>query len=163
MEISSILIAGFALIFSIVSFYLHQKQVEKHATASVRPILRIKTLKYINKKAIILKNSGIGPAIIKYAIFKKNGYSTNEIVKLFDLKINWETFLNLPNGTSINPQEEMTLILETKEHLMFQGYSDNEAINLLEEWQKQKSGININIEYEDIYGNSQEPLEYILN
>lgn len=155
-------IALSALLFSIYSFQEQQARAEKHAAASVRPILKIRTQKYLDKKSIKLVNAGIGPAIIKSASFSKDGKSTNKIVDLFDIDIIWESFINVPENTPIRAGEEMVLVLETKNHLVQQGYSENQALDILAKWQQQKTGIVANITYEDIYGNIQEALNSTL-
>ena len=159
---SSSIIALAALLFSIISFWKQQQRAKLHATASVKPILSIRSLKYLNLKAIELVNNGIGPAIIRKAIFSKDNISTNKIVELFDLDIIWETFLNIPAESIIPPQRQKVLIKQSARHLEKQNYKPDDALSLLEEWQKQKSGIQVYIEYEDIYGNQMKPLQEIL-
>ena len=162
--IASALIALAALGFSIYSFQSQQARAERHAVANVRPLLSMKSLNYEDHKAIKLMNYGLGPAIIKRAVFSKGGNSTDRAVDLFQLDIaEWERFQNLPTDRAVPAQGEIVLVEQTLGHLIKQGYSENDAYALLSQWRDQKSGIEVYIEYQDIFGNNMEPLEDKLN
>lgn len=156
--ISSAVIALAALIFSVRSFQSQESRAKRHAAAAARPILGIKTQRFMNRKAIILRNNGIGPAIIQRAEFSKSGVATDNIVELLNVDIVWEDFVNVPRRVALPPQAETTLVLATERHLLTQGFSEQEAMAKLREFDSEKSGIHVEIEYEDIFGNKQDPL-----
>ena len=160
--ISSAIIALIALGYSVFTFKSQQDRAEEHAKANLRPILTILTQEYTNQKAIILRNVGIGPAVITNATFSKDGKATNNVVDLFEeLPIPyWETYLNLPPGTVVPAQEDAILLLQTSEHLMDAHLQEveitrDEALEILRQWDNRKTGIQVSIEYKDVLGNPQ--------
>ncbi len=164
-EISSSIIAFSALLFSIISFHMQQKKQDELQKASVKPMLTIKSLIYINKKSIEILNSGVGPAIIKDIRFYKNDKSYSNIVELFELgKITWDSFSYIPTGKVLNNSSKIVLVELSQENLMKSNKIKNkEALKILAEWQNQKSGITITIDYEDILGNKMNQLKEVLN
>jgi len=152
---ASLIVALFALAFSIVSFDKQQSRAEVHARAIVKPWLLIKSQKYEDLKSIRLLNYGLGPAIIKKAEFLcgPEGVVTNNISKLFFKNIVWDTYVNVVPNRSIPAGEEMILVKLSLQHLLLQGYTNDQAQSLLEQWSQKKTGIVVRIEYEDIYGN----------
>lgn len=164
MDLSAVIIASTSLIFSIVSFKKQQARAEIHASASVKPLLSIKSQKYIDLKSIRIENYGVGPAVIRKAEFRRGpeGTPTNNIVDLFALDIVWESFVNAPPNRAIPAQGEIVLIKESLAHLLGQGYDENAARSILNQWQEQKTGILVRIEYEDIYGTPMQVLEETL-
>lgn len=163
-SIASTIVAFAALIFSIRSFNHQQNRAEVYARASVKPLLSIRSQAYTDLKSILLINYGIGPAIIKKAEFRRGpeGQPTNKIVELFDLKIVWESFVNVVPNRAIPSEGEIVLIKQSLSHLQSQGYTEGEAQSLLHQWQQQKTGIVVRIEYEDIFGNQLPVLEETL-
>lgn len=158
--IVSIAIALAALIFSIHSFNKQQDRAETQAKGNVRPLLMMKSQKYIDVKSIEVANYGVGPAVVKTAKFYRieSENSTNDIVKLFDLEITWEIFTNLPSNRAIAPQEKIVLVGQSSDHLKSQGFTDERSLQLLKKWQEQKAGIKVEIEYLDILGNEMPKL-----
>jgi len=164
-SISSSIIAFAALIFSVASFRRQQARADLFARASVKPLLSIKSQKYIDLKSIRIVNYGVGPAVIRKAEFRRSreGEPTNKIVELFNLDITWESFINVPPNRAIPGQGEILLVKESLTHLLGQGYDDKTALAILAQWQQQKAGILVHIEYEDIYGNLMATLEETLS
>lgn len=161
--VSSAVIAFTALWFSIFSFHTQQERADRYQLASVRPILKVRTQKYINQKSILIINSGVGPAIIKKALFTRGEHSSNNVVELFDLNVVWDTYMNLPDDTALQQQENIELVKLTAVALEKGGKSKDVALQILAQWQEQKEGIHMYIEYEDIYGNAQDPINTTLN
>lgn len=161
--VSSAVIALSALGFSIVSFNAQQKRAERDARAAVKPLLWVQSQVYEDLKSVRLANHGVGPAIIKLAIFEKGDKRSNRLVDLFDLSITWETFIPLLAGRAIPAQSELLLVRESLTHLVNQGHTPPEARSILRSWQAQKTGISVRIEYEDILGNPMEPLVDVLH
>lgn len=167
--VSSAVIALAALGYSVFMFNSQQNRAEEHAQANLRPILTIRTQAYANRKAIILRNVGVGPAVITSATFSKEGKPTNNVVELFEeLPIPyWETYINLPDGTVLPAQEDSILVLQTSRHLMdadVQGVeiTKERALEILEQWDEIKSGIHASIKYEDVLGNTQNAVDLTL-
>ncbi len=114
LAISSVVIAVVALLFSILSFQRQQERAERHARASVKPLLWIHSQTYIDLKSIRLTNHGLGPAILNRVEFKRGEVSTSRIVELFNLTVvaadqskhqpAWESFVNLPTARAIPAQ-----------------------------------------------------------
>lgn len=164
-SIASLIVALAALTFSIFSFKRQQDRAEVHARASVKPLLSIKSQTYTDLKSIRLFNYGVGPAIIIKAEFRRGreGPPTNNIVKLFSLDIVWESFVNVVSNRAIPAEGEIVLIKQSLSHLQSsQGYTREAALSLLQQWQQQKTGILVRIEYEDIYGNQMPVFEETL-
>ena len=111
-NVSSVVIALAALIFSIVSFKKQQDRAGLHASASVKPLLSIKSQKYIDLKSIRIVNYGVGPAVIRKAEFRRGPQArpTDKIVDLFTLNIVWESFVNVPPNRAIPAQGEIVLV-----------------------------------------------------
>jgi hypothetical protein len=166
--VASSVIALAALVFSIVSFQRQQVRAERLAVASVRPLLWINRQRYVDLKAVQLRNYGLGPAIIRKASFTKDGQSTNRLVDLLDIRppgersegIVWETFVNLPERRAIPAQGEVVLIKESLEHLTGQGIDEKTGLRLLAQFDAQASGIEVEIEFEDILGTRMEAFTY---
>jgi hypothetical protein len=171
-------IALAALGFAIFSFgrqqtraKQQQDQDERFAVSSVRPILRINSQNYVHLKSLSLHNHGLGPAIVKVARFDKAGRSsTSNIVDLFQPllasashihgQLLWETYQNVWSGLVLPAQNGIVLIRESADHLINQGLSQLDAEDFLRQWQDERRGIRVHIEYADIYGNEMEPLEF---
>jgi hypothetical protein len=164
-SICSVIIAFAALIFSIVSFKRQQDRADTYARASVKPLLSIKSQIYDDLKSIRIVNYGVGPAVIGKAEFRRGseGVPTNKIVDLFNLNIVWESFVNVLPNRAIPAEGEILLIKASLAHLRGQGHDEKTALAILDQWQRQKTGIFVRIEYEDIYGNPMIPLDDILN
>jgi len=169
--VASALIALAALVFSVISFQNQQARAAAQQRASIKPLLWIHPQRYRDRKALLLRNYGLGPAIIRRAGFMREGHAaTNRIVELFDLRtpggpsrsIVWETFDTVERGRAIPAQGEIVLIRQSLEHLVGQGIEESEGLRLLEAWQQQRTGIRVTIEYEDILGNTLEPLDFTL-
>lgn len=174
--VASALIALMALVFAVVSFARQQARADAQqamaqalATASVKPLLWIHPQRYVDRKALFLRNYGLGPAIVRDVRFMRNSQSaTNRIVDLFDLRlpheparsIVWETFASVQPGRAIPTQGEITLIKQSLGHLVGQNIERSEGLRMLESWQEQRRGIRVLIHYEDILGNVMEPLDF---
>lgn len=176
--VASAIIALAALIFSVASFQRQQNRATEQqaaaqalAVAGVKPLLWVHGQSFINLKTILLRNYGLGPAILRRVEFSKEGHPvTNRVVDLFDLsipgqrsRIIWETFDAIRENRAIPAQGEIKLLWQSLDHLTDQGIGELEGLALLAEWQKQRSGIRVFIEYEDILGNTLESVDFTFN
>jgi hypothetical protein len=172
--LASAVIAVAALTFSVISFQRQQAQAkqqqdraEELTMASVKPFLMIQSQTYEDLKSIRLTNNGLGPAIIKSAQFvKRDQPTTDKIVDLFDHLRKaepqwrlWERVVNLPSNRAIRAQDDVLLIKQSLEHLEKQGIEARTGRKLLNDWQKEKTGIEVYIQYEDIFGREMKPLK----
>jgi hypothetical protein len=173
--VASTLIALAALVFSVVSFQRQQNRAAEQqadaqalAVASVKPLLWVHGQSFIDLKTILLRNYGLGPAVLRRVEFSKEGHPvTNRVADLFDLripgeqsKIFWETFDAIRQNRAIPAQGEIRLLWQSLGHLMGQGVEELEGLALLAEWQEQRSGVRVFIEYEDILGNRLQPIDF---
>jgi hypothetical protein len=162
-SISSAVIALAALIFSVQSFRRQQQWSEKNARANVRPFFWLKLQNYTDLKSIILCNEGVGPAIITAAEFTKDGRSTSRLVDLMDLEIPlWETFTGISRRRVVPPHGEVVLLRQSLGHLIDQGIDADTGLHILERLQRQRRGIEIHIDLEDIYGNVLDPYHEVI-
>jgi hypothetical protein len=166
--LSSVIVALAALVFSVVSFRRQQDRAdeqqaraEKLTSESVKPLLWIQGQDYVDLKALQLRNHGLGPAVIKHALFEKNGVSTENMVELFpQTGIAWDTYVNLPPKRVIAAGGNISLVKLSLNNLQNQGLDDGSALKILDQAQEAKKGIRIRIEYFDIFGNEMEPIDY---
>lgn len=164
-DFATIILAFCGLLFSIYSFKKQQKRENRFAKASVRPILSIKSKIYENNKTIQLMNYGIGPAIIKKAIFEdQHGNKSENIIDLFDSEnlfgkqIKWDTYSTIPENKTLEANGEIILIQLTKKNLLKQGIKKETALKILTTFQEKKSGLKVSVKYTNIYGNNMPAL-----
>jgi len=165
-SVCSLIVAAAALTFSIVSFRRQQARAELQARASVKPLLSIRSQNYANLKSIRIVNSGVGPAIIRKAEFRRgaDGVATDTIKDLFNLNVpSWEYSVQVVPHRVIPANDEMLLIKLSLDYLDPEHVETEKALGLLDKWRKQKTGIVARVEYEDIYGNEMAVLEETLN
>lgn len=158
----STIIALAALGFSMFSFWAQRKEAAKLAAASVRPILKIRTQKYVNRKAIILSNRGLGPALIKHASFEKGGKTTNNVVELFSPIPMWDSYINVPDDTVLPPGDEFVLVAASASNLESNGETREQALATLERIEREQSGIKIDIKFENAHGIEQDTFSLVL-
>ncbi len=123
----------------------------------VKPHLKVYSQKYVDKKLIAIKNTGFGPAVITSSEFCRGNICTGNLVELFDLDVTWEFYANLTKGASIK-NSEMHVLMK-----LVLNESQGKTSEALKEWQKQKTGIKVKINYEDMVGNKYGPLLTTLN
>ena len=142
------------------------QQSREIAAANLKPLLIIRSQTYVNRKGITLVNGGVGTAVITDIEFSKDGRSTRHLVELFDLEAGymWDTFWRFSGRKYyLRAGEKYQLVEMTVDGLLRQGCTEDQALKLLARWQKQKSGIKVRVEYEDLLGNSVEPYSDTLN
>jgi len=124
----------------------------KQPDPKLRPYLKVHSKIYTNLKSIELTNSGMGTAVIKDATFCRNLICTNNIVELFNIpNAQWDTFVNLSKNSIVRNDSKKILIQLSESNI-------NNEISL-REFQNQKRGIIIKIDYTDIEGNAYDPLK----
>lgn len=136
------------------------------AQANVKPLLAVSSQTYADLKSVRLTNRGIGSAIITKVEFSRGQQRTTDLVDLFQINERpflWETFRRLPNRYFVAPSDTIYLVKLSAPHLRQQGLSEQEAGSILAQWQQQKSGIHVLLEYEDVLGNPQPACDETLN
>jgi hypothetical protein len=142
---------------------LHQSRIL--AQANIKPLLTISSEIYEHSKSVRLINRGIGTAVITKVEFSRGEQKTTDLSELFRIngKFKWETFRRLPpTKVFVSPNETIDLVRLSAQHLDAQGISEQETRSILSQWQRQKSGIQILLEYEDVLGNRQPACEETL-
>lgn len=173
--IASVLTAIVALVALIVAFFVERRnqarfeeqlrQSRDTAKANIKPLLIISSEVFDDVKSVRLINRGIGTAIITRVEFSRCEQRTTNLVELFQIngQFKWETFRRLPaTNVFISPNETIDLVRLSAQHLQTQGISIEDTRSILKQWQQQKSGIRILLEYEDVLGNRQPAYEEIL-
>jgi hypothetical protein len=136
------------------------------AQANVKPLLTVSSQTYEDLKSVRLTNRGIGSAVITKVEFSRGQQRTTDLVDLFQIngEFRWETFRRLPKSRFfVAPNETIDLVKLSARHLHEQGVSEQNAGSILVQWQQQKSGIHVLLEYEDVLGNPQPACEENLN
>lgn len=153
-------VAVAALVLSVLVFRSQQRWAERNAWANVRPFFWMKLQTYVDLKSIILRNDGVGPAVITGATFTKDNKSTSRIVDLFDLDIPyWETFTTISPGRVVPPRSEIVLVRQSLDHLEGQEIDHTKGLAILKSWQDQRAGIHVRVEFKDIYDNAMKAYE----
>lgn len=158
--LASVIIAAAALTFSILSFRAQQQWADKNAQANVRPFFWTKVLTYADHKAVILRNDGVGPAVITSLTFTRSGRSEARVVDLLNVSPPkyWETFTAARSGRVVPPQGEIVLLRQTRDHLLGQGITDTAAaLDLLRDIQQDWHGITLEVRFHDIYEHERPP------
>ena len=167
--ILSTLIAAIAIWISIVSerrtrkrFEIEYNTQKEIAIGSLRPVLHTKKLVYENSRGILLKNAGLGTAVITKIVFRRGNKESRFLPELmyFDEEFKWNTYWKF--GTSdyyLSPGESFTLLKLTMERLNKDGFSQNQSSNIMRSFRNQLNEVSIYVEYDDILGNKQEPLK----
>ncbi|SRR6266403_2258865 len=158
-----------AVIVAVCSERRNQKRFDEQlrearelAQANVKPLLTVSSQTYADLKSVRLTNRGIGSAVITKVEFSRGQRRTTDLVDLFQIKeeFSWETFRRLPKSRFfVAPNETIDLVKLSARHLHDQGVSEQRAASILEQWQQQKSGIHVLLEYEDVLGNTQPACE----
>jgi hypothetical protein len=62
----------------------------------------------------------------------------------------------------VPPQKEIVLVKQSLNHLLGQGIDASQGRDILKDWQSQRRGIEIRVEFEDLYGNAIQPYEKVI-
>jgi hypothetical protein len=129
-----------------------QKEI---AEKSLIPLLTVYYSENISYKRVELFNAGIGTAIINEVILSKNGKSVKSLRELFDLpaKVKWDSYWTFEQNKYYLPAGKSFHLVELSDkNLAEQGFNKIEIDNIMDIWQQQLKGIEIEILYEDIFG-----------
>ena len=146
-----------------VRFQDQQNLTKEIALANIRPVLAAYTLEYINLKGLTLSNCGVGTAVITDVEFSKNGRTVKNVAKLFsfDKPVIWDTYWTFLKAEDyLRAGDKRALVKLSKGNLVKQGFTEEQALHVLESWQEQLDGITLAATYQNILGNEQEAFEH---
>lgn len=169
---AAVIIALAALVFSFRIEARNHRRFEqdletsrKLAAANLKPLLYIRSQTYADLKSVILENRGVGPAVITRIRFSKDGRESRNLAELFGLPEvrRWDLYRTYAeSGTHLRAGAEEVLVRLSQPRLVEQGFAPEEALEILRRWQQAKTGIRIEIDYQDVLGNPQPPLAEVL-
>lgn len=136
-----------------------QQQLEFSKTiaeANVRPLLAITVSGYLDRKALELVNHGSGTAVITNIVFTRGELEAGSVPDVLELSQNvvWNDFTELEDTTEYLPSKASDMLVElTLDHLIGQGFAEDEAAALMEELESQLDEVTVTVTYEDVLGN----------
>lgn len=179
-SVASVIVAVFALGIALKvearnkrRFDEQLKIAQKIAEANLKPFLMLYDLAYKNKKGIRIVNNGQGAAVIKKLVVSNHNKSfkkeiligkydgdtmENNVARLFYFKPPpvWDNHWTFDqNNVCILPSKEMVLAELSFNGLTENGISKQDAVSILESWDKQVRQIEIEVEFEDVFGKKQ--------
>ncbi|MGH9874316.1 MAG: hypothetical protein ACRD9S_17830 [Pyrinomonadaceae bacterium] len=127
------------------------------AEANIRPLLAVTVSGYVDRKALEVENHGAGTAVVRELAFRRGKHTATDVLDLleFEQEIEWDDFTTgLENSILyIRPNSSEMMIELTQDHLLEQGFSEDEAAALLEELEKQIDEVRVIVAYDDVLGN----------
>ena len=142
-------------------FHAQLEQSSQIARANIRPLLSIASSGFVGVKLVVLKNDGLGTAMVKRIRFTRDNDSVLNLADLFrfDRPVVWDNFYVFADGDFFLPAgEQVTLVNLTSQGLRQQGFEQAEIADLMSDFDRQMRGIHIVIDYEDLLGNPQQTL-----
>jgi len=159
--LASVIVAVLALAASLETNKKQSIQSMTVAKAQVKPYLSYYSSNIGGDDRYVLKNSGLGTAIITKVTYFKNGIDMHKscAMDLFDSESSREfasTFQSLGSKQPVMPGQELDLAKLSEKELKEQGHSESEIKQIVQTFQDEARKISIDIEYEDVLGNSQD-------
>ena len=136
------------------------KLTEIIATNNVKPL--ISSIRHKNKKfcGVKIENFGMGTAVIKGIELKKSGNQTKDFRKLFSIPENiWTDWSNFMEEEYYLKSGEVRFLGKIKKIDVEKMELNYEEIS--NHFDEELSGIEIKFEYEDVFGNKQNPYRRI--
>lgn len=147
-ENAELLIAGLALLVSVVSIWLsikEAKQNRKHNILSVKPLPRFSGENINGRFKLFIGNNGLGPAIINEIFVHYNGRKIKSI-EFFELY--FSQLAKKPNEIYLlNFRNNLTILSGEKRLLVEFEYNEKDDDKIREFWMN----LNGEIIYKDIY------------
>jgi hypothetical protein len=154
-----------------------QEQLDRDgeiAQMNLKPLLDVYPTNRQDRKAVTLGNYGLGPAkITARPSYSKDGRVEHE--KLSELisfqkeknksgqlkqPTRWTSWAFRKDTYFVRPGQEIPLFDFTEKILLAQDFDEKTARRILDNCREQLTNITIDIIYEDILGNRQDPLNY---
>jgi hypothetical protein len=164
-QLFSTLVAITALIVSFRTERRNQRRFERQlelttkiATANIKPMLAVSVDGYIDNKGVTLSNYGPGTAVITSLGFSKGKQRSQDMSELIefdtDQDVIWDECPSFDDKPYYIPSKSSEDLLRlTLERLIEDGFSEDEAVSLLEVLEQQIDEIKIIVTYEDVLGN----------
>jgi hypothetical protein len=164
-QLLSTLVAVTALVIGFRSERRNQKRFDRQmdlttkiAKANIKPLLAISIDAYINEQGVELINHGAGTAVIKKLQFSRKNRHSQDMSVLINLdakkEIVWDESPSFDDKPFYLPSKSSEDLLRlTSDGLIEDGFSENEALKLLETLEPQIDEIKVVVTYEDVLGN----------
>lgn len=126
------------------------------AEGNARPLLALSISAYDDHKALELTNHGSGTAVISNVVIRRGKRTAGSVPDVLDLgrDIVWNDFTDFGDSiVYVPPRASEVLIDLTYDHLIEQGFSEEDAASQLEELEQQIDEIRVSVTYEDVLGN----------
>ncbi len=155
---ASTIVAVCALIISVFSVGLAVWTAflqRRHMRLSVKPIVAIPVADFEHRVGVFLKNCGLGPMrVLTFRVIDASGNITEDVVSQMPnlgKGILWSNFHDSVDGAVIEPGKRL-------EMLLLEGDMNSSAfVASRDQIRKKLSGLNILVEYEDLYGTKMDP------
>jgi hypothetical protein len=150
-------IALLALLVAVSAIFIGAYQADRTVHANIKPFLDFRIVE--NSKgehSIILKNYGLGPAVIEGVHFYKNG---KELKDLNSSLANLPSYSTSTIGTHIQKDEEIHLAEIDRYNLERENFSETQIDGFIESFRERLNEITIKIAYEDVLGEHQKALD----
>ncbi len=142
------LCALFISLLSIVLTVFTLWMQQRHNYKSLTPIASLPIGDYENIIEVSLKNTGVGPLIVKKFIVSNENQSKNNIINWMPNppeNISWETFYNEIEGICVPPSESATII-------RLSGNENSQTFSKFrDQVRKALAPLKIEVVYQDIY------------
>lgn len=157
-------IAFMALIIAVLSIFLgawDAYQAERTVHTNIKPILDIGTIEDKDGKiSLILRNYGLGPAVITDVQIYKNGQKFKDLRSvLANLQYNAPYAMQtLGYNSYIHKDQEIILAEMSPADLKQKNYDETQIHEIIKSWRESLNETTIKIAYEDILGENQPTL-----
>ena len=137
-----------------VRFKEQLRQSRELAERNVRPLLHVVQHAFDEEGGLMLHNNGAGLAVIKHLTCSRDGKESSDLVEVLGFDdITWDEFTEVADEFYIQPGEALTMVQLTLEHLGKQGYSEEDAREMLDNLEKQLDETTVVVTCEDVFGN----------
>jgi hypothetical protein len=159
----SVIVATVALIVAIRAenraakrFEEGLKLQERLAVANIQPRLVFRVETGIHFRRILMRNTGLGTAVIKKLLFRRDSWEGADIASVLDMsrKFDFDRIFNAER-TDVKAREDIELLVLSELNLAAQGLMPVEIEEIFQLLDKQIANITIDVTYEDILGNEQ--------
>jgi hypothetical protein len=151
--IAALLISSLSIILGVANLVMQRR----HNRKGVHPIGHISVGDYENQIFVRLRNDGVGPMIVKNVVVRnrENGEKRDAIIDFMPTPLpgnyQWTTFIREMQGRAISANDHLTLVLLEGE------VQDQRFVSSRQIFRKLASILNIEVTYENIYGEQMAP------
>ena len=136
---------------------------ERVVHTNIKPLLDTENTDTQDLKNERLRNYGLDPAVITNIRFYKDGINSKNVynfLKKFAYNVSFKIY-DIRGGLPwyIQKDQEIVLAEINSNDLREQSYNDTQINEILKEWEKAISGVNVEIDYEDVLGEKQKTLQ----